>query len=419
VRTLSALIFFNIILALSSAMSAVALKGVGGVSYFDATANKIYAGTTGPCSGGGSTSSTCNTCTDTISGSLKPCNQKNIHGALRITFSVESSTDLTGKTILLSVGTNSTITQLSTTPGGPAGAAISISATWSQFCAQVTGLDSSCAMTTAADQLVSTDKSFFIDVDENGNGSIDTATERTGVSVSLQAISTTNTALHSQNYCSGGAGASYGLCFYSLATGDQKLIILGSPAPLSNSTTPGGSPDFQAVAFFAFPQAAGISTTGISNGLVSPVIKTFVSATDLSIQGDPYLSGLSNYQRYCVFAGQMNLAQNIFGFTTLTPDVNQMCKETSEVVGILDGKHCFISTAAFGSDMAKEVQILRKFRDTFLLTNHYGIEFVKWYYKYGPKAAAFIADSEALKFIVRVTLYPFVGFAWVAINYGI
>jgi hypothetical protein len=43
---------------------------------------------------------------------------------------------------------------------------------------------------------------------------------------------------------------------------------------------------------------------------------TFVSTTDLSVAGDPYITGLVNYERYCVFAGQVNLAQNIFAFTT-------------------------------------------------------------------------------------------------------
>ncbi len=399
--------------------AALTLIGVSGVSNFDSTAKKIYAGTTGACPGGGDANSTCNTCVDQTAGGLKPCNQKNIHSGLRVNFSVQSSTDLTGKTITLSVADATTVNSVATIPGGAAGATVSISTTWSEFCGRVSGMNSTCAMTSSGDQTVANDKSFFIDVDENANGSIDPSTERLAVAVNFHAISTTNTGLHSQPFCASSAAAGYGLCFYALETGDSKLVILGDPTPLSNSSPPSSSPAFQAVAFFPFVQATGITATGISNGQVQPVFKNFASTSDLSLQGDPYITGLTNFERYCVFAGQMNLAQNIFGFTTTSLDASKMCKETSEVVGLLDDKHCFISTAAFGSDMSTEVQIFRQFRNTFLLTNKYGAEFVKFYYNVGPKAAVFISDSEFLKSITRAALYPLVAFSWISLNYGI
>ncbi len=410
----------------ASVFAGLTLSGVGsnGVSYFDSTTKKIYGGTTGSCPGGGGSNSTCNTCTDVTAGGLKPCNQKNIHADLKINFSVQSSTDVTGKTITLSVGDGTTNTIIATASGGAAGTTASLTATWGDFCARAAGannITASCAMASSGDQTVIGNLSFFIDVDESGNGTIDPATERIGIPVSFQAISQTSTGLHSQPFCTTGTQASgYGLCSYALETGDSKLVILGDPAPIGNSTPPSNSPAFQAVAFFPFIQPGlGITASGISTGQVQPVIKNFTSGTDLSIEGDPYITGLENFQRYCVFAGQMNLAQNIFGFTTTSLDANKMCKETSEVVGLLDDKHCFISTAAFGSDMATEVQIFRQFRNTFLLTNKYGAEFVKFYYDVGPQAAEFISESEFLKSVTRVMLYPLVGFSWVALNYGI
>ena len=74
----------------------------------------------------------------------------------------------------------------------------------------------------------------------------------------------------------------------------------------------------------------------------------------------------------------------------------------------LPNEGCFIATAAFGFYSAHEVQILRDFRDDYLLTNYYGKHFVDWYYQYGPKAAGFINEYEILKPIVRAGLYPLI-----------
>lgn len=413
-----ALLFSAFILISSSSYSLVSLKSVSGVSYYDSTAKKIYAGYAGTCAAPDS-GSTCNTCTDTTGTGLKACNQKAIHSSLSVSFSFTSSADLSTKSVALYIGNDSSNTQVATTTGAAANVDMTLSTTWSNFCNGVTDLNSDCSVSSSGDQTVVTDRAFYIGSDDDGNGSI-SSTEKVQVPVNLHSISATNTGLNSQAYCKTGSTSGYGLCFYSLETGDEKLVILGDPQPLSNSTPPSGSPAFQAVAFFPFPQTSASNdiSIAVSNGQVEPVIKPFVSTTDLSVAGDPYIAGLTNYQRYCVFAGQVNLAQNIFAFTTTSTDATQMCKETSEVVGLLDDKHCFISTAAFGSDMASEVQVFRNFRNTFLLHNKYGAEFIKAYYQWGPKAAEFISSSEALKSIARGALYPALGFSWLALNYG-
>jgi hypothetical protein len=77
---------------------------------------------------------------------------------------------------------------------------------------------------------------------------------------------------------------------------------------------------------------------------------------------------------------------------------------------------CFIATAAFGSPLAGQVEILRQFRDKYLLTNTPGRKFVSWYYRNGPVAANFIKDKPLVKAFVRIALYPLIGFSYVLIS---
>ena len=72
---------------------------------------------------------------------------------------------------------------------------------------------------------------------------------------------------------------------------------------------------------------------------------------------------------------------------------------------------CFIATAAFGSPMAGQVEILRQFRDRYLLTNELGRKFVVWYYRNSPVAANYIKDKPLAKAAVRLALYPLIGFS--------
>jgi len=63
---------------------------------------------------------------------------------------------------------------------------------------------------------------------------------------------------------------------------------------------------------------------------------------------------------------------------------------------------CFIATAAYGTDTAKEINILREFRDEVLLPNSLGAKFVSFYYRTSPPIANFISQHEALRTVVRV-----------------
>jgi alpha-tubulin suppressor-like RCC1 family protein len=77
---------------------------------------------------------------------------------------------------------------------------------------------------------------------------------------------------------------------------------------------------------------------------------------------------------------------------------------------------CFIATAAYGTPMADEIQILRQFRDGYLLTNPLGQALVDLYYRVSPPIAEFITEHPSLKPIVRVGLVPAVAVSALVVN---
>lgn len=77
---------------------------------------------------------------------------------------------------------------------------------------------------------------------------------------------------------------------------------------------------------------------------------------------------------------------------------------------------CFIATAAYGSYFERHVEILRNFRDVYLLTNDWGRAFVGFYYRHSPAIADVIAKHSGLRAAVRLGLAPLVGVSYVALQ---
>jgi hypothetical protein len=77
---------------------------------------------------------------------------------------------------------------------------------------------------------------------------------------------------------------------------------------------------------------------------------------------------------------------------------------------------CFIATAAYGTPMAEEIQILREFRDEYLLPDPAGKALVDFYYQVSPPVAEFISEHPTLKPVVRAWLSPAVAMSTIALN---
>jgi hypothetical protein len=74
---------------------------------------------------------------------------------------------------------------------------------------------------------------------------------------------------------------------------------------------------------------------------------------------------------------------------------------------------CFVATAAYGSTMANDVDMLRHFRDALLTRTILGELAVEAYYTFSPALSSFVAESEVLRATARGILDPIV--RWVRI----
>ena len=71
---------------------------------------------------------------------------------------------------------------------------------------------------------------------------------------------------------------------------------------------------------------------------------------------------------------------------------------------------CLIATAAFGSEMAPQVQFLREIRDNTVLQTESGTNFMtsfnQFYYSFSPAIADYERENPAFKEAVKITLTP-------------
>jgi hypothetical protein len=74
---------------------------------------------------------------------------------------------------------------------------------------------------------------------------------------------------------------------------------------------------------------------------------------------------------------------------------------------------CLIATAAFGSELAPEVQFLRAFRDERIMSTLAGSSFINvfnaWYYSFSPYVADFEREQPWLQQLVKAYIYPLIG----------
>ena len=92
--------------------------------------------------------------------------------------------------------------------------------------------------------------------------------------------------------------------------------------------------------------------------------------------------------------------------TTYTSDETSQGSNTEQS----EGGGCLIATAAFGSEMAPQVQFLREIRDNTVMSTQSGTAFMTgfnhFYYSFSPYVADYERENPVFKEVVKVTLTP-------------
>ena len=102
----------------------------------------------------------------------------------------------------------------------------------------------------------------------------------------------------------------------------------------------------------------------------------------------------------CYLADGLN-ATSVYEIATRTVDADGNINATWVNQTAATISPCFIATAAYGTALHEDIDVLRDFRDEYLMPNPAGRAFVKIYYNVSPPLADVIRENEGLRTAVR------------------
>jgi len=111
------------------------------------------------------------------------------------------------------------------------------------------------------------------------------------------------------------------------------------------------------------------------------------------------------------WTGDVSTIGNVTAATTtitITPNRDYEITANFDVKSVTPpgggGGGCFIATAAYGTSTAKQLDVLRAFRDDVLLKSTVGSRLVDLYYRTSPPIANFISEHNVVRTLVRELL---------------
>jgi hypothetical protein len=118
----------------------------------------------------------------------------------------------------------------------------------------------------------------------------------------------------------------------------------------------------------------------------------------------PQTAALGEYQVVASMAGD-----DVPVISTATFEVVEKGDKATQIAKEKKGG-CLIATAAFGSEMAPQVQFLREIRDNTVLQTESGSAFMtgfnQFYYSFSPTIADYERENPTFKEAVKITLTP-------------
>ncbi len=256
---------------------------------------------------------------------------------------------------------------------------------------------------------LTTVKSVKVEVPANAFASSDVAEVFTSVRAAKLDTTTAGATTASRTSLTGGEVVEIDLVAFNKS---GSLLATGSGNTLINDKV--GIPVEIPVKVDTLISAAGSSDVSTINGKLriytAPTLQDFLANTNVET-----LTGAT----YNPATGKVTI--NMKHFSVVVPGVDTPAASTGGGGGggsSDSGKKggCFIATAAYGSYDASQVQLLRRFRDRFLLSNSPGAWFVDRYYTYSPGMADWLRGHDGWRAVVRVALLPFIALSWLLLE---
>ncbi len=373
----------------------------------------IYAGFAGTCSTGMDNISPCNSCVSTTG--LFPCNPQNVYPGLilRIQLAVSNSSVTTATDVFLEYDKATVVPDTATYSGN----ILTLEIPWSKICAAA-----------GWNNCIPTTTNSFSGSLVAGFTNIGTGATSDTFTFNVQTRYMDGTVASTYPDCDIGdplPATTVGFCHFKAYPGDGKLYADELTVPETGyPSSPVSSIDYSGIIFYFLEQTAGETNTDTLNRInnTTPYTTIGINTRLKPPAGDNRITGLKNETPYCLIMANKDQSGIISNYTSYSglnsQDPAALCATPSKVVGLLDDKSCFIATAAFGSDMAPEVQSFRDFRNKVLFSTEWGTHFVRFYYKHSPKYAQIIAQNNTARLFIRGLLWPLLVFAKLSVAIG-
>jgi subtilisin family serine protease len=182
---------------------------------------------------------------------------------------------------------------------------------------------------------------------------------------------------------------------------DKIDSLTGSQSPFT-SYTADYTPVAETLDSFYFGFRIDTDDSNQGDGVYIDNIKMTSEVISITSYHYNYFQGTSVAAPHVTGVAGLLLANNP-ALTNL--ELKEILLNSVDPVADLSGK---VLTAAYGSYLAPEVEVLKEFRDKRLMTNPVGRKAVELYYRYSPPLADFISERKALRAISRLAITPVV-----------
>ena len=138
------------------------------------------------------------------------------------------------------------------------------------------------------------------------------------------------------------------------------------------------------------------------------VLENMIQSTDLYMNNVEQMLEKPIPQEYLIEISENDDSKTQSLSPTNSESTSELQQEKKESTS--EGGGCLIATAAFGSEMAPQVQFLRELRDNTVMSTQSGTAFMntfnQFYYSFSPQIADYERENPVFKEAVKVTLTP-------------